>query len=132
MQLVKSALAIVAGLLTIVATHMGTDQLMHAWGVFPPASQGMHDPALNALALAYRSAFTVLGCWLTARLAPSHPRDHALVLGLIGTALASAGAIAARDMNLGPAWYPLALAVTAFPLAWVGASLHRSEGRAPD
>ena len=132
MQVLKSILAVAAGFLTIVATHIGTDKVMHALGVFPPASQGMHDPALNALALAYRSAFTVLGCWLTARLAPSHPRDHALVLGLIGTALASAGAIATRDMNLGPAWYPLALAVTAFPLAWVGALLHRSEGRAPD
>jgi hypothetical protein len=132
MNILRSIAAVAAGFLAIVATHTGTDQVMHAAGVFPPAEQGMHDPALNAIALAYRSVFTVFGCWLTARLAPSHPKDHALFLGLIGTALASAAAVATRDMNLGPAWYPLALAVSAFPLAWLGAALHRSEGGHPD
>jgi len=34
--------------------------------------------ALFALALAYRLAITVLGGWLTARLAPDRPAGHAL------------------------------------------------------
>jgi hypothetical protein len=50
---------------------------------------------------------------------------HALVLGTVGTLLALAGAIATIPRNLGPAWYPIALVVTALPCSWLGGILHR-------
>jgi len=50
---------------------------------------------------------------------------HALVLGLAGFVVSTAGAIA--TWNAGPAfepkWYPLALVVLAIPTAWVGGRL---------
>lgn len=73
----------------------------------------MYDPGLNLLALSYRCVFSVLGCYLTARLAPRAPMAHALALGAIGTVLSTVGVIASADLNLGPRWYPIALAVTA-------------------
>ena len=121
----KSVGAVLAGLVTIFVTHLGTDQVMHEVGIFPPWGEPMYDPALNALALAYRCIFSVLGCYLTARLAPRAPMGHALALGLIGTVLSTAGVIATSGMDLGPRWYPIALAVSALPSAWLGGAMHR-------
>ena len=78
---------------------------------------------LFLLAFAYRFIYDVAGCYLTARLAPHRPMRHALVLGSIGLVLSIAGAIAMWDA--GPAWYPLGLAVSALPCAWLGGRLHR-------
>ena len=85
----------------------------------------MFDPMLNALVLFYRCVFTVLGCTLTAALAPRAPMVHALTLGGIGTVLSGLGFYATMNMNLGPMWYPLALVVTALPCAWVGGVVGR-------
>lgn len=125
MSILRSILAVLAGLVTIFVTHLGTDQVMHELGVFPPWNEPMHDPALNALALGYRSVFSVFGCYLTARLAPRAPMAHALTLGGIGTALSIAGVCMAANAHLGPMWYPIALALSALPLAWLGGMLHR-------
>ena len=86
----------------------------------------MHDPVLNLLALAYRCVFSVLGCYVTAMLAPRAPMAHALALGLIGTALSTTGFIATSGMDLGPRWYPLALVVSVLPSAWLGGVAHRT------
>ena len=120
-RLGRSFAAVLAGLLTVVVTHTGTDAILHATGVFPPAAQTMTD-GLFLLAAAYRVAFTVLGGYVTARLAPSKSLKHALVLGGIGSVLALAGMLAALAAvpALGPAWYPLALVVTALPACWLG------------
>ena len=118
--MMKSVFAVLAGLVAIVATHIGTDQAMHAAGVFPPEGEPMFDPALNALALGYRTVFSVLGCALTAAMAPSRPMMHALTLGGIGTMLSALGAYAAMNLNLGPMWFPIALALSALPSAWLG------------
>jgi hypothetical protein len=126
MSIIRSVLAVLAGLVTIFVTHLGTDQLFHTLEVFPPWDQPMHDPGLNALALSYRILFSIFGCYVTARLAPSAPMAHALVLGMIGTALSIAGVVATADMNLGPRWYPIALAASALPCAWLGGLLHRA------
>ena len=118
--MVKSVLAVVAGFVAIVATHIGTDQVMHASGVFPPEGQPMFAPELNALALGYRCAFSVLGCALTAAMAPRAPMMHALTLGGIGPVLSTLGFFATLNMNLGPMWYPIGLALSALPCAWMG------------
>lgn len=120
----RSIGAVVAGLLAIVVTHTGTDAILHATGLFPPTGYGMSD-ALFALALTYRVLFSVLGCGLTARLAPARPLKHALVLGGIGTVGSLAGLLAtiAQGPELGPVWYPAALALTSVPCAWLGAKV---------
>lgn len=42
----------------------------------------------------------------------------------MGLVLSTAGAIATIPMDLGPAWYPIALVVTALPCAWLGGVLY--------
>jgi hypothetical protein len=119
----RSVGAVAAGLVTIFAVTTATDAVMHATGVFPPASAPPMSAALFLLAFAYRFVFDVAGSYLTARLAPHRPMRHALVLGAIGTLLSIAGALAM--WNAGPHWYPLALAASALPCAWLGGRLYR-------
>lgn len=119
-QLGRSAGAVATGIAAVVVLSLVTDQVLHVLDVYPPWGEPMHDPGLNLLALAYRSLYTVGGMYLTARLAPHSPMLHALVGGVIGTILAGAGAVATIPMQLGPAWYPILLAITALPLAWLG------------
>jgi hypothetical protein len=124
----RSAGAVLAGLVAIFATSTVTDAVMHATGVFPAPDAPPMSNALFLLALAYRCAFDTAGCWLAARLAPSRPMRHALVLGGIGTVLAALGGIVM--WGAGPAWYPVALAASALPCAWLGGHVARRGMRA--
>jgi hypothetical protein len=84
----------------------------------------MYETGLNALALSYRIVYTLLGGFITVRLAPRAPMRHVTILALIGLAAGTAGAIVAiTQADLGPSWYPIALAVTAYPCTWFGGRL---------
>ena len=120
-SLARRILAVAAGFLAVAVLSTVTDQVLHAAGVYPPGGRTMSDE-LFALALAYRVVFTVLGGWITARLAPERPMTHAMVLAGIGLVAAIAGAsYALAHPELGPAWYPWSLVVTAVPCVWLGA-----------
>jgi drug/metabolite transporter (DMT)-like permease len=121
----RSLGALFAGFVLVVVLSLGTDVALHATRVFPPWGQPMAD-GLFLLATAYRTVYAIAGSYLTARLAPSRPMGHALLGGLIGLVLSTAGAVATWDRGpeLGPHWYPLALVATALPCAWVGGRLH--------
>ena len=125
----RSALAVFAGLFTVVALSTATDAVFHALKVYPTHGEAMHDPGLNALALSYRLVFTVLGGLVCARLAPSRPLRHAFILGVIGTAIGTAAVVATWNMGLGPRWYPIALAATGLPLTWLGGYLRVRSGK---
>ena len=75
------------------------------------------------IAFLYRSAYAVLGGYITAILAPSNPMKHVKILGVIGTLGGIAGIFA--GWNLSDHWYPIALAVTAFPLVWLGGKMKK-------
>jgi hypothetical protein len=117
----RSVVAILTGFLAVVVLSLATDQLLHVLQVYPPWGEPMDDTGLNALALSYRIVYTLLGGFITARLAPRLPMRHVMVLALIGLAAGTAGAIVAiTQADLGPNWYPIALAVTAYPCTWLG------------
>ena len=121
--------AVLAGLLAVIILSIGTDMALHATGVFPPWGQPMSD-ALFLLATAYRTVHGVAGSYITARLAPDRPMQHALAGGVVGLALSIAGAVVTWNRGLGPHWYPLALVATAMPCAWVGGRLRLMQLRA--
>ena len=54
----------------------------------------MNEVGDNLLALSYRLVFGALGSYIAARLAPAYPMRHALILGAIGTVLATLGVVA--------------------------------------
>ena len=125
-RILRSAGAVLAGLLFIIIITTATDAILHATGIFPPWGQPMSD-SLFLLALAYRIVYGIAGGYLTARLAPNQPVKHAVVLGIIGFVLSLGGTVATwnRGPEFGPKWYPLSLMLIAIPTAWLGGKLVR-------
>lgn len=124
-RLGRSIAALLAGFLTVVILSIGTDALLHATGVFPPWGQRMADELL-LLATAYRIIYGIAGSYIVARLAPDRPMQHALVSGVVGLVISTAGAVATWNAGpeFDPKWYPLALIATTMPCAWAGGKLH--------
>lgn len=122
----KSIGAVLAGILAGIILSLGTDQLLHMAGIFLPWGQPVGDGPL-ALATAYRTIYSVVGCYVAARLAPDRRMGHALAGGVVGLVFCTAGAVATwnRGPAFGPHWYPVALIVLAMPCAWVGGVLER-------
>lgn len=120
-----SIAAVLAGLLSNALLSSATDVLLVALGVFPPLREFGHpasfSDALLLLALVYRTAYGVLGCYITARLASRRPMAHAMALGGIGLLIGVIGAVA--TWNVWTSWYSLAIVAVTLPSAWVGARI---------
>ena len=121
----KSIRAVLVGAVVAIVTTTLIDVALHATHVYPPLDQPIDD-ALALLASSYRLVIGVGAGFLTARLAPNRPLQHALVLGAIGAAVSLAGVVSTWNLDLGPKWYPISLVFLAIPQAWVGASLLRA------
>ncbi len=111
-------------MLTGILLSLGTDVLLHKIGLFPPLGDPVSSPLL-LLATAYRTVYGVIASYVAARLAPSEPMMHALVLGMLGFVVSIAGAVVTWNMGpaYGPHWYPVVLIILAIPTAWVGGRL---------
>jgi len=122
----KSAVAVVAGLVFILVLTTFVDLLLHIVGVYPSMDKPIDD-TLAAMATAYRVVISVAGAWLTARLAPQKPLKHAMILGLVGVVLGLIGVVATWNMGLGPRWYPIALTVLGLPQCWLCGKLYEMQ-----
>jgi hypothetical protein len=122
----RSTWAVFAGVLLVVVLSTVTDQVLHVLDVYPPWGEPMFDRGLNLLALSYRIVFTILGAYLTARLAPRDPMRHVWIYGIVGLVLGTLGAVATIPKHWGPVWYPILLVVTALPCAWAGGAWYRA------
>jgi len=121
-NVLKSIGAILAGFVVTFVLSYGTDAVLAMIGAIPNGPLPMYgaEPVIFMI-LIYRTIYNVVGAYLVARLAPSHPLRHALVIGALGFLGSIAAAIAAP--NLGPAWYAWSIVVTALPSAWLGGKL---------
>jgi hypothetical protein len=126
----RSAFAIVVGFVIIGVLSFATDALVRLAvpNVFDAHGGTESVPVLLA-ALGYVALFATGGCYLTARLAPSHPMRHALVLGGLGLAFNVAGTIAM--WSTAPAWYHAVALAMVMPLAWAGGHLRERQLRGP-
>jgi hypothetical protein len=123
----KSVWAVLAGVLGIILATTLVDIVLHLAGVYPPG--GKLDDGLALVASSYRLIIGIAGGYLTAKLAPDRPLWHALILGWVGVALGLAGVVATWNMDLGPRWYPISLAVLAVPQCWLGGRLRARQVR---
>jgi hypothetical protein len=127
----RGTAAVLAGLAVNVVGGVGTDQLLHATGVYPPSGQPMSD-SLFLLAVAYRVVFGIAGAYVTARLAPDRPMWHALALGVVGAVISAVGAAVTWNAGpaFGPRWYALSLIPIALVCGWAGGALRVRQLRA--
>lgn len=131
-RVARGVAAVAAGLVTTAVLSSAVDAVLEATGVFPSVTaqtqNGFITTWMVLLAVGYRTLLVVVGGYVTARLAPTAPMRHAVVLGLIGTAAAVAGAVAVA--GVAPLWYSMALVVTGLPGVLLGARLATVTSRA--
>ena len=113
----RTAGALIAGFLAVAALSTAADAVLHALNYYPNDGTVGSDAEL-AFALTYRTAFTVLGGFVTAWLAPSRPLRLATILGAIGTIFAILGAVAM--WSVGHNWYPVGIVALAIPSTALG------------
>jgi len=125
-RVLRSIVAVLAGVIVGIALTLATDELLHLTHVFPPWGDSMagYDGAL-LLATVYRTIYGIAASYITAKLAPHRPLLHAMVGGVLGLLVSIVGAVATWNKGpaFGPHWYPLALIVLALPSAWAGGKL---------
>lgn len=122
----RSIWAVVAGFLFILVLSVGTDAIMHAmWPKLFNASGGTQNVVILCLTTVYVGVFATVGSYLTARLAPSHPMKHALILGGLGLVFTLMATM--KMWNLAPAWYNILNLVLVMPYAWLGGRLRENE-----
>lgn len=122
----RSVAAIFLGFIAVVVLSVGTDQILHLLRIYPPWDEPMQSTGLLLLALSYRMIYTVVGGFIAARLAPWAPMRHAVILGIIGLLPGAGGVVAGAAMDLGPLWYPIAIALTGLPCCCLGGVLYRA------
>jgi len=120
----RSISALLIGFVLVLVLTLVTDLALHAAGLFPSPRQASSSGPF-VLATVYRTLYGILGSYTTARLAPHHPMQHALLGGLVGLVLSTAGAIAKWNSpeTIGVHWYPIALILLALPAAWLGGKI---------
>jgi hypothetical protein len=120
-------LSILAGLFTCAILSSAVDHVFHTTGVYPPYGVAYFDTDLYLMAFAYRAVFAIFGSWLTAELAREQANKAVWIVGIIGSLLWLAGAIAMWEY--GPAWYSIIGVVTGIPFALIGGKLHQIRTR---
>jgi len=121
-RLGRSILALLAGIIVGIVLSVGTDLGLHAIGIVPAQNQSWPNHLL-VVAVAYRSIYGVISAYVIAWLAPNRPMGHALFAGALGLVVSALGAAAAWSSTIGQHWYPVTLALTTLPTAWIGAKL---------
>jgi hypothetical protein len=113
----RTAGALVAGFAAVFVLSSAADAVLHATGYY--ANDGtVGTDAQLAVALAYRTLFTIIGGAITAWLAPSRPLRLATILGAIGIVPAILGVVAM--WGVGHQWYGISIAVLALPSTALG------------
>jgi hypothetical protein len=117
--MMRSIGAVALGFVLIGVLSLGTDAaLRSALPQYIGPGGRVDHLGLLLFTLLYVFAYATFGCWVAARLAPSRPMRHALVLGALGLALNVAGT--AVMWHTAPAWYHVGALALVMPAAWLG------------
>lgn len=121
MNVLRSIGAVIGGFLVLAVLSTAMDTVLEKT-IWPGLAHADASTGVWLIVTAYRAVFSILGCYLAARWAPSRPMAHALALGVIGVMLSSLGAFVM--WGVGTHWYPVALIVIALPCAYIGGWLY--------
>jgi peptidoglycan/LPS O-acetylase OafA/YrhL len=123
----RSILAIVVGFVLTGALNVGTQMLLSGMApeTFPAAGTPNFDTTSLILISAYVALYGILGCYVTARLAPSRPLLHALVMGALALVMSIAMTIPA--WSNAPAWFNVYNLLAVMPYAYLGGRIRERE-----
>lgn len=124
-KLWKSILAIFVGFVLVAVLSVVTDLILEATGVFPPITHPEAYTWVHLLfALIFRTAYAVVGGYVTIFLSPIKSLRDAKILAGIGFVVAVIGMLS--HMNLGNLWYPILLSILSPIGVIVGAKMKLS------
>lgn len=124
--MIRSIAAVAAGFLLIPLLNFATLAILGR--VAPetfPAGAPVTDVAALVLTCAYVAVYGIAGCYVTARLAPSRPLLHALVVGGLGLAVSIP--VALQNWADAPAWFNVYNLLAVMPYAYLGGWLRERE-----
>ena len=124
--MVRSIVAVLAGFFLIPILNFATLAILAR--VAPetfPAGEPVTSTAGLILTCAYVAIYGIGGCYLTARLAPSRPMLHALIVGVLGLAISIP--VALQNWADAPAWFNVYNLLAVMPYAWLGGRLRERE-----
>jgi predicted MFS family arabinose efflux permease len=121
-SVLKSILTVLAGFATVAILSTAMDAILESAGILPPNTKPeLLVTWMLVLAFTYRSVFTVLGGYVTAKLAPENKQNHVKALMVLGGIGGILGVI--FGWNLSDHWYPILLAITGPLFIWLGGKL---------
>jgi len=124
-NVLRSLGAVILGFVLIAALSTVSDAVLESIGAIPKGKLPVYGAETTLIGiLAYRAVFSIAGCFLTAKLAPSRPLIHALILGALGMTVSLLGSLAMP--SAAPLWFNATLVAMALPLAWLGGTLERN------
>lgn len=124
--MMRSVWAILAGFILIGVLGFGTDAIVRAMSPWAFNARGAPTNLwILIVSMLYSAVYGVVGCYVAARLAPSNPMKHAMILGLIG--LLTGGYVNYLFWGQVPSWYPIINVLLILPLAWLGGRLRENE-----
>ena len=122
----RSILAVLAGFVVTAALSFGADWALHTAvpQAFDPAGL-TRDSAMLVTVLGYLVLFSVVGGFVTARLAPRQPLRHALILGVIALVLTLVPTV--LFWHATPTWYHFGVLAAILPATWLGGHLRERQ-----
>lgn len=118
----KSICAVIAGFFTIVTISFGIELLLEKLDIFPPNREEFIT-WMFVISIVYRIVISVLGGFVVGKLAPRKPKNHVIILAVIGTIIGIAGVITGWNLPGYPRWYAISLTLLTFPSIWYGGKL---------
>jgi hypothetical protein len=112
---------VVNALLSIV-----TDFLLESIGVLPNPQKGLYETWAIILVLFYRAVYSILAGFIIGKLAPTKPMLHAIILGIIGTAITLLATISPGFTEKAPLWFGFTLAAIIIPSMLVGVKIEQN------
>lgn len=111
-------LSVMAGIATSTVLSVMTHQVLHLFGIFPPAFKPMFDTQVLWIALTYHSIYAVIGAMVTAHVAREKARRAVMILGTKGAVIWLLGTLLLWKHS--PPWFNISKAVTEVPLSLLG------------
>jgi hypothetical protein len=120
----RSFVAVIAGFVATVVTTTLIDVVLMKAGIFPGPDQMLTDD-LFLIAVVYRMATGIFGCFIAAKLAPYYPMRHAMALAGFAFIMSAIGVYVMWDK--GPAWYSILIVAITLPCGWIGGKLYEKQ-----
>jgi len=126
----KSIGVILLAFISIALLSIVTDFLLESIGMLPDPKKGLFDTWAIILVLVYRGIYTIFAGFIIAKLAPSKPILHAIILGAVGIIITILATNDPSFADKAPLWFGYTMAAITIPCLWVGVNIQLNWNKA--